>query len=186
MNILKEEDYIVTEWSGGKTKQLYIYPEESSLQERNFLFRISSATVEVEESKFSKFEGYDRELMVLDGKLEIKHDEHHSAVLNQFDVDSFSGEWNTISHGKVTDFNLIYKKGNVGKLIYLPMVKEQVLEFPHASTSLFAIYVYEGGVLINNSKLIKEGNLLVSRLDQVIRIRSLEDSALIISRISIR
>ncbi len=28
--LIKENDYITTEWSGGKTTQLFIYPEDSN------------------------------------------------------------------------------------------------------------------------------------------------------------
>ncbi len=35
-----------TNWGGGTTSEWFIFPEASSYQERNFLIRISTATVE--------------------------------------------------------------------------------------------------------------------------------------------
>ena len=48
VEIIKPEEYAVSEWAGGKTTQLYIYPQDSEYAKRNFLLRISSATVECE------------------------------------------------------------------------------------------------------------------------------------------
>ena len=49
----KEENYSVSEWSGGKTKELAIYPPKCRYADRDFIFRLSSATVELDESDFT-------------------------------------------------------------------------------------------------------------------------------------
>ena len=49
-------------WSGGKTTELYLYPFDGSYAERRFLFRISSASVDLAESHFTKLEGVTRYL----------------------------------------------------------------------------------------------------------------------------
>lgn len=36
MEIIKPEEYAVSEWAGGKTTQLYIYPQGSEYAKRNF------------------------------------------------------------------------------------------------------------------------------------------------------
>jgi environmental stress-induced protein Ves len=46
--IISRENQITDSWSGGTTTQLAIYPENSSYQQRNFLYRISTATVDIE------------------------------------------------------------------------------------------------------------------------------------------
>ena len=45
---LTSPDFVTTTWSGGKTTQLAIAPDGASYAERAFLWRISSATVELE------------------------------------------------------------------------------------------------------------------------------------------
>ena len=45
-------NFITSTWAGGTTTQLYLYPENGSYANRDFLFRISSATVDLEESGF--------------------------------------------------------------------------------------------------------------------------------------
>ena len=42
--LVKPEDFVVTEWSGGNTTQFFIYPEGSSLAKRDFEWRVSSAS----------------------------------------------------------------------------------------------------------------------------------------------
>lgn len=42
--LMTKDEYITTAWSGGKTTQMFIYPEESDFSTRNFKFRLSSAT----------------------------------------------------------------------------------------------------------------------------------------------
>lgn len=95
-------------WSGGKTTELYIYPENAIYSNHDFKFRISTATIETETSTFTKLSGYNRILSVLEGELEISHEDHSSIKLKAFQLYSFSGDWNTISKGLARDFNVIF------------------------------------------------------------------------------
>lgn len=116
INILKKENYRTSNWSGGRTTELLIFPPEASYIERNFKWRLSSATVEIEQSTFTSLPGVSRIIMVLDGELLLEHEGHHKVLLKTFQQDSFSGDWVTNSYGKVTDFNLMMAKGCKGKL----------------------------------------------------------------------
>jgi environmental stress-induced protein Ves len=102
------QDAVTSTWSGGKTTELFIYPENSLFSERNFDFRISSATIDVENSDFTSLPAHNRLLAILEGKLEIIHEGKYSKVLQQFEIDEFHGSWKTSSIGKVRDFNVIY------------------------------------------------------------------------------
>ena len=53
--------YITTAWSGGTTTQLAIAPEGAVYADRKFLWRLSSAQVELEHSDFTPLPDYDRE-----------------------------------------------------------------------------------------------------------------------------
>ena len=57
MKIIQQNDYIVNKWAGGITRQLYITPNGSSLADRNFDLRISSAVIDLTSSTFSDFTG---------------------------------------------------------------------------------------------------------------------------------
>jgi len=67
VEIIKPEEYAVSEWAGGKTTQLYIYPQGSEYAKRNFLLRISSATVECERSEFTSLPQVERIILPLSG-----------------------------------------------------------------------------------------------------------------------
>ena len=45
MELIKKNQYKTTQWSGGTTTELLIYPSTSKYSERNFKWRISSAKV---------------------------------------------------------------------------------------------------------------------------------------------
>lgn len=98
-----------SKWSGGTTSEYFIYPKGSSVQAQNFDFRISTACIEIEASIFTKFPNHDRILLILEGETEIIHRDKYSKQLKEFDLEYFSGNYDTSSSsiGKVKDFNLI-------------------------------------------------------------------------------
>ena len=105
-------------WASGTSTEIFIYPADGNFAERNFQFRISTATVEAEESTFTFFEGITRHLMILKGELELLHEGRYTKPLKPYEQDTFSGEWPTRSKGKVTDFNLMLKNGATGSLTH--------------------------------------------------------------------
>jgi len=105
-----------TAWAGGTTSELYIYPENSFYAERNFSFRISTASIEADESIFTKLPGIKRHLMLLEGDLILTHEEHHRITLSPLEKDFFMGDWTTRSEGKCIDFNLMTADGYAGTL----------------------------------------------------------------------
>ena len=56
----------VSRWSGGTTTQLAISPANALYADREFLWRVSSAVVELPESDFTPLPDYDRILMILE------------------------------------------------------------------------------------------------------------------------
>lgn len=121
ISVLTPQDFSTSNWSGGSSTQLYIFPNNSSFVERNFQLRISTAKVEVGESTFTALPGIHRKLMILEGEITITHDGHYSKHLKAFDVDSFSGDWKTTSIGTCTDFNVMTTEQQKSKLYHLAM-----------------------------------------------------------------
>jgi len=105
-----------TAWACGTTSELYIYPESSFYAEGNFSFRVSTATVDADESIFTKLPGIKRHLMLLEGELTLSHTDHHSIKLSPLEKDFFMGDWDTKSEGKCIDFNLMTAVGYAGAL----------------------------------------------------------------------
>lgn len=183
VEIVKKEDQTTANWAGGTTTELFIHPKETSFVNRDFDFRISTATVEVEESTFTIFNKLNRILMILEGELEINHVDRYSKSLKKFDQDSFHGEWPTTAKGKVTDFNLIFNdkiEGNVNELD-LP----ENAEIGISSEFIYdykAIYLLEGYLLINNiHELNPKDFIIISNIDsnEEATIKALRNSVIV-------
>lgn len=166
--LYKEENYSVSNWTGGTTKQLAIFPEEGNYLERDFVWRISSATVENEESNFSKLPDYDRVLVVLQGDVVLAHDGQRVARLKELEQDRFDGAYKTKSFGKITDYNLMVSKGNQGFVEVMTATEisqiPEITSFPEYELNTQAYYCRDGfaTVTINGEMvMIKAGEQLV-------------------------
>ena len=172
INIITREQQQTSAWAGGTTTQIAIYPADSSYVNRDFLWRLSSAVVELDESNFTKLPGFDRHLMVLEGALKLVHSEHHSVMLMQYEQDSFRGSWNTVSFGRAKDFNLMLKEGVNGRLEhYISAVGQRFsmkLEKVCQKQGFFACYCYKGQISIEamgKFEALAEGDFMLINYD---------------------
>lgn len=108
---LKPENYVVSTWSGGTTTQLSIAPEGALYADRNFLWRLSSATVDLEASDFTALPDYFRYIATLDGEINVIHNNGEPIRLTPYKVHAFDGGDETRSEGRCRDFNLMLRKG---------------------------------------------------------------------------
>ena len=108
---LTDTSYAVSAWSGGTTTQLAIIPPEAKYADRDFLWRVSSATVDLEESDFTALPDYDRLIATLQGEIVLTHNGGVPIKLHPFEVHAFSGADATHSRGRCTDFNLMLRRG---------------------------------------------------------------------------
>ncbi|MEG1801056.1 MAG: HutD family protein, partial [Oscillospiraceae bacterium] len=97
-------------WSGGSTTQLAIYPPQAVYANRDFIWRISSATVEDEFSTFTPLPDYNRIISVISGKVRLQHLDREVLVSRGM-THFFDGGESTECFGRCTDFNLMMKKG---------------------------------------------------------------------------
>lgn len=90
--------YITTAWSGGTTHSAGDCAEGAVYADRKFLWRLSSAQVELEHSDFTPLPDYDRLISVLKGELELKIGQGERGALEACTVRGFDGgvRW---SHG---------------------------------------------------------------------------------------
>ncbi|MDQ3191118.1 MAG: HutD family protein [Bacteroidota bacterium] len=190
--LIKKSDLRTSSWLGGTTTQLLIFPESAEYQKFNFDFRISIATVEIEESTFTVMPKVTRHLMILKGALELEHIEKYKIRMNKFDVCTFSGEWPTKAKGKVTDFNLMTTGSTKGKLESLKLTKGENNEILKSKNeSLSGIYLYKGKLILkykNETITLKKGDfLLLKWLDNPSCLINAQDSSeIVISRLEIK
>lgn len=107
---LTAADFRTSTWSGGTTTELFLYPQNGSYATRDFLFRISSATVDLEESDFTVLPGVERYITPLQGSFTLTHPGHSAVFLAPLAAPyRFRGDIATHCVGKATDFNLMLK-----------------------------------------------------------------------------
>ena len=108
---LTEKDYVTSSWSGGKTVQIAISPEGAVYADRDFSFRVSSATVELPESDYTSLPDYDRLITPISGEMFLSHDGAPEEEVEPFEIHAFDGASKTHCRGICTDFNLMTRKG---------------------------------------------------------------------------
>jgi len=185
--ILTKSKYKSSFWSGGTTTELFIYPHESSYLERNFQVRISSATVDIEESNFTKLPDYNRVLMILDGELEIKHQGKYNRKLSQYECDYFDGAWDTSAKGKVIDFNLMTSKSLQGEIKYHKLITHAKFTLnPLLNHKLIGVYLISGSLInLKDKQLVKQGDLIIlQKQDDMYELQALEESTIIYISVS--
>ena len=166
--IYDREGFSTGKWSGGETTQFAIYPESSEYIERNFIWRLSSADVEVDESTFTKLPDYDRVLMVMEGEAVLAHGNERSVRLQPAQQDTFDGGTVTKCFGRIKDYNLIFRKGCAGRLEMMEAENEakavpvsEAGEYTHASIGLYCIRGYAVVSACGESHMVQEGCQLV-------------------------
>lgn len=164
IEIIKSNNFKESKWSGGITTQLYIYPQDADYQKRNFKFRISIATTELMESNFTKLEGVKRVISILKGKMELSHKNEYDITLMPYEIDRFSGDWDTVSKGKVKDFNLMLKECD-GDFLYKKINGSEKIILGKDKL-IFFIYCISGKIEISENSLF-ENELAVGNENSV-------------------
>jgi environmental stress-induced protein Ves len=193
IQIKKQSEITSNRWAAGTTSELFIWPNQTSFEARDFDFRISTATVEQTETTFTKFNGYSRELMILAGRLQIHHENLYSKTLNTFDVDSFEGDWDTNAEGMVTDFNIIYRGKVLAKLESNALEIEQIhKEEVVTKNSVTLIYIWDGAISITtlddktSTANLAKGDCVILQYDQSpesISLQCINQARIIVARI---
>ncbi len=118
MRRLTPDGYRRMPWrnGGGTTTEITIAPEDASASGERFLYRVSIADVATD-GPFSRFEGYDRHIMLLSGAgMTLDCGEHGRVELRTLhDPHTFSGDWDVtgaLADGAVRDFNVIVDRAS--------------------------------------------------------------------------
>jgi environmental stress-induced protein Ves len=174
--ILASHDFPISVWSGGTSTELFIYPPNSNYALRDFQFRLSTATVDIEESDFTSLPGVSRKLMILDGEIDISHDDLPARKLKKFEVENFTGDRKTRSKGKCKDFNLMTQGNTVGELWSAHLTTNQIQTIQISiEVDFFFCYVNGGNVHFEN-----ETNALQASKRDLLVIQNPADSFLTI------
>ncbi len=159
--IIRQADMSVSQWAGGCTTQLAIYPPHSSVAAQDFLWRFSSATVE-QSGAFTRFPQHQRLLalrqgagfaLTVEAKLASAAPDattptttpvptQQAEVTSQQQTLRFAGNCASSARllsGAITDINLMLAAGYSGNLLALPLSQNfqaLLLARPERSTVL--------------------------------------------------
>ena len=168
--IYKEENYKLSKWSGGNTRELAIYPEKADYLDRDFLWRLSSADSDKEESSFTKLPDYERILMVLDGSVVLAHGEERTVSMGAWESDTFDGAIKTKCFGQLKkDYNLIYRKGTRGRMELIELTSEgQHIACSSEGSRSIGLYSADGYTVVSvngQTEMLKQDQQMVIELD---------------------
>jgi uncharacterized protein len=177
---LTSQDYRKMPWrnGGGVTTELLVEPPSSD----RFLYRVSVADV-ASDGPFSRFEGYDRHIMLVDGAgMTLDCGEHGRIDLTaRYEPRTFSGDWEV--HGKLTagavrDFNLIVDRARATSSLEV-----RVLDAPERLTATRGttcfLHLLEGSL-----DVAREGDTLV--IDTPLELVPRSSARVVIGRIALR
>lgn len=172
---IQKDDFITTTWSGGKTEQIFIYPENADYTKRDFLLRVSTATVELERSEFTSLPSVKRIITPLSGKIKLfekqpNNTEIKLANLKPFELYSFLGDTAIVSVGKCRDFNVMTKNKTHAELFCVKACEELSLK---TNTFLFIFsYDAEGSILLLDEQISigKFEFILISETEQILKL----------------
>lgn len=142
MQRLVYEDYRVSRWSGGETREILIYPPHADYQARDFDVRLSTATVNTLRSTFTPLPHFQRFLSVLDHEITLTHQEKtgvRRVHLAPFQQDYFSGDVATLSEGRCRDFNLMLSARMHMQGMILPFINGPLMLPAGMQAVLFAV-----------------------------------------------
>ncbi len=170
---LTPEDYSTAAWSGGVTTELLIRPRGARYADRDFLFRVSSATVDLEESSFTALPDYDRLIATLEGTISLSHDGGPALTLAPFEVYAFDGGSDTRCQGRCRDFNLMLRKGRA-KGSLLPLTVSGVFALSLSPDTQTALLFCVSGPCAANGVPLSPGDslLLEGAANEVLTLQS--------------
>ena len=183
-------DFVSSLWSGGETHQLAIAPAGAVYADRDFLWRLSSATVNLEESDFTALPDYERYIATLEGSIRVSHDGGEPMTLVPYAVHRFDGGADTKSWGRCVDFNLMLRKGRCdGCLTALRLPESARVTLPRtfAEGPEHALLVFcgEGGAVLHTGNesvpFSRREALLVSQPEGELTLESGDASAFMVA-----
>ena len=142
ITLKKYIDQPVSDWSGGSTRQLAIYPEDAKGADAfDFIFEITSSTMDMEETRYTIYEDYMRTLMIIDGETTLRHADGRIHHLTPFNQCYFDGNCQTYSSGKATDYELMLRKDFQGSIEMTHLDGTEVI---HSDRNYLGIYCFDG------------------------------------------
>lgn len=167
-----------TYWTSGVSTEIFLYPEYGNYEKRDFIWRVSTATVTEEISNFTVLGGTKRWIMPLDAQMKLKHSNNLKSIfeitLKPFQSHSFQGDWNTTCIGKAKDFNLMLNESAHGMIKHSKLMRYEPKKISQIFMEAFdtrlsmqysrltiGIYAYDGTCLLDNKPIHSSEMMMV-------------------------
>ena len=170
--LIKRDDFLRSKWTGGETNQLAIYPEDAIFANKDFLWRISSASFTSTGSKFSDFTGYQRYILPLEGNIKLLHQGLYRRDLDVYDVEYFDGSWTTFSENSLDciDYNFIVKSGIQAKMQLLAEGEDYKVQ-PLSIVTIFSTEDFQLELVSKGIRNIEGYSLLILELEDSLNLK---------------
>ncbi|MGL4382442.1 MAG: HutD family protein [Bacilli bacterium] len=109
VKVIKSDKLVGLTWRGGKSYQYYIYPQNKLYEDHDFIFRISCATIELEQSNFTQFKGYTRYLVMLDNRLNVLIN-NEEIMVKKYEPIIFNSNDEVVSFSQGSDLNIFIRE----------------------------------------------------------------------------
>ena len=162
MQIIRRDSLVATPWKngGGVTRQIASWPPGSDLSQ--FDWRISTAEVS-QDGAFSRFDGVDRRLYVLDGEgLELRFGTARVLPLRTGEHVDFAGEaevFGRLIKGPVADLNIMVRRGRM-RMRAERIIVNGPAEVEHGWGTA-VLFVLSGEVSVTNSVARRHDTVLL-------------------------
>ena len=155
MRIITHKDWLVMPWKngGGQTTQLAVFPEKADFE--SFMWRLSMAAAR-EDGPFSRFEGIDRTLLILEGQGVILHRPSKADITLNAHTEPFvfAGEepvTMTLVDGPILDFNVMTRRTRCRHSVS-SLRPTTVLTVP-AENAVRVLFCRNGSATVGNTSL---------------------------------
>lgn len=148
---------------GGTTTEIVLEP--GRVPDR-FLYRVSIADV-ASDGPFSRFDGYERHILVLDGAgMTLDAGAHGSLALRPLEPAVFSGDWDvtgTLVAGPVRDFNVIVDREQaIATLAVHELSTTETIDVPAGETCILHVKAGDIGRAAEGETLVAGASFAVA------------------------
>ena len=186
IQVIHKENFQKSLWKNGLgiTYQIAIYPNDSDVTKNNFIWRLSQAEVQNENS-FSIFPDCERKLTIIQGAgLYL-----NQSPLRQNQIHTFSGEENIqcslIEQEPVLDLGLIYKKNLVQANFYFLDVHDSDIKLYLNGRTDF-LYLFDGEACLIQDQILNKGNIAQVENEAFVEIKRKHQTSLRLIHIEIK
>lgn len=180
IKIISKTNILPSVWDGGKTFEYFIFPEDSVYDNRNFLFRISSASIDKTPSDFTKFKGYKRYLVMIGDELSIIRNGEKENY-SDLEIFEFNSDDEITSFSLGNDFNLmVSEKIKFSKLLLTDSFREINNEY------IFIHAIEKSKIILNeNGFELEKSDLLIYKNPERKLIKLKSDNRVIVALIDV-